>query len=204
VFGTNEHEMTTLLASVQLGAPLTASAYHAAVVSTVGSDHALDVETIYAGDAIISYNRALLSITSDLFFHCRVRRSARAAVQAQSEPVWRYLYSHSIENGSAAGVPAKSFGAGHGLELLVLFDDHHDHSQSIWWDPTPGEAQLTQEMERAWTSFARTGSTTPIGPVAWDRYDAQSDNYVVLEDPPSAASKLNESKCDFWDGIDSP
>jgi para-nitrobenzyl esterase len=197
-FGTNAHEMTTLLASVQLGAPLTAATYHAAMVATVGTAHALDVETIYAGDALLSYNRTLLDITGDLFFHCRVRRSLRAAARGQSEPVWRYLYAHTLADGSAAGVPASAFGAGHGLELLVLFDDHLDTSQSIWWRPTDSEQRLSGWMEAAWTKLASSGDT------GWERYDGARDNHAVLDDTIGAAEGLKTKECDFWDGIDAP
>jgi para-nitrobenzyl esterase len=205
VFGTNAEEMTTLLATVQLGAPLTASDYHTAVVATVGSDHALDVETTYAGDALLSFNRAYLNITGDLFFHCRMRRTARAAHRGQSEPVWRYLYAHSLANGSVGGAPASVFGAGHGLELLVLFDDHHDQTQSIWWQPTATERGLTSWMEATWTALAASGSVgQQPNAIAWEHYDPTRDNHMVLDDALSTADGLRTGPCDFWDTIDSP
>jgi carboxylesterase type B len=142
---------------------------------------------------VISYNRAFLRMTGDYFFHCRARRSARAAVSAARGPVWRYLYTHAIANGFVDGVPISAFGAGHGLELLVLFRDH-----ASWWQPTADELALSDTMMAAWRGLADTGSV----PAGWPAYDAATDPYVVLDTPTATAAGVRSDACDFWDAHD--
>jgi para-nitrobenzyl esterase len=205
IFGTNAQEMTTLLPTVQFGAPLTASEYNSLVVDAVGVSQALNVERAYASDPLLSYNTAALELTGDLFFHCRTRRTVRAVATSQSEPVWRYLYAHSIANGSADGLPLSSYGAGHGLELLVVFGDHRDPTQPIWWQPTPAESNLSSWMAQTWTQFAATGTIAdPTGGIVWAPYDPTSDNHIVIDEQLSTANGVDRDHCDFWDTIDMP
>lgn len=193
MFGTNEDEMTTLLGALHVVDP---STYHQLVVDTVGQTRALDVETEYAGDSVISYDRALEHMMGDLFFHCRVRRAVQAATSAGVAPVWRFLYMHTIQNGLIDGVPISSYGAGHGLELLLLFRDHLD-----WWQPTQQELVLSDAMMSTWRELAARGSVTDAIP-EWPHASAGSDPYVVLDTPISTGQGMHTQHCDFWDQED--
>jgi para-nitrobenzyl esterase len=188
VFGTNADEMTTLLAGVHVA---DAATYHEVVVATFGEQRAVDVETEYSGDSLLSYDLALQRMMGDFFFHCRVRRSARAAATAGKAPVWRYLYAHTIIDGSVDGVPISWFGAGHGLELLVLFRDHE-----TWWQPTTDELALSSAMMAAWRGLA--DGVVP----SWPSYDPSSDPYVTLDTPITHAQGVRSDECDFWDARD--
>lgn len=193
LFGTNEDEMTTLLAGLHLS---TAAQYHAAVVATVGEDLAIDVENQYIAEAILSYDYAYYQMTGDLFFHCRVRRSVRAAAQGQTAPIWRYSYAHTIEDGEIGGLSISLFGAGHGLELLPLFRGHPD-----WWQPTADEIVLSDLMMDAWRGLAADGSVEPAVP-DWPRYDPDTDPFAVLDGQVSFSTSLRSEDCDFWDEHD--
>jgi para-nitrobenzyl esterase len=191
VFGTNRDEMTTLMPTLHV---TTAAAYHAVVVAVVGEDRAIAVENEYIADAVLSYDRALFRMMGDLFFHCRVRQGARAAAAAGA-PVWRYSYEHTIEEGDIDGVPIDLFGAGHGLELIVLFRDHLD-----WWQPDAAETELSAAMMDAWRALAADGT---VGD-GWPRYDAATDPYLILDTPLSDGAGLRAPHCDFWDDHDPP
>jgi carboxylesterase type B len=89
--------------------------------------------------------------------------------------------------------------------ILVLFDDHHEQSQSIWWVSTGPEQSLTQWMETTWTTFAATGDVgRPAGAIAWEPYDATRDNYIILDDSLRTAEGFRTDACRFWDNIDMP
>jgi para-nitrobenzyl esterase len=192
MFGTNQDEMATLL-----DAHVTDSTtYNELVVATFGEDRAFAVEAEYVADMALSYDLALQRMMGDYFFHCRVRRSLRAVAAAHKGPVWRYFYTHTITNGTAEGVPISTFGAGHGLELLVLFRDHPD-----LWQPTPSELDLSHTMMDAWRGLADTGTVT--GAVSnWPSYDPTSDSHLVLDTPISVGSGVRSATCDFWDAHD--
>ncbi|HUS68894.1 MAG TPA: carboxylesterase family protein [Kofleriaceae bacterium] len=190
VFGTNRDEMTTLMPTLHV---TTAAGYHAVVVAVVGEDRAIAVENEYLSDALLSYDRALFRMMGDHFFHCRVRRGARAAADAHDAPVWRYSYEHTIGQGAIHGVSIDLFGAGHGLELLVLFRDHLD-----WWQPDAAEVELSAAMQDAWRGLAADGT---VG-TGWPRYSSETDPYVVLDTPVSQDAGDGTSHCDFWDEHD--
>jgi carboxylesterase type B len=93
-------------------------------------------------------------------------------------------------------VPISAFGAGHGLELLVLFHDHPD-----LWQPTESELRLSQTMMDAWRGLADTGTVT--GAVAdWPSYDPATDSHLVLDTPISVGAGVRTDTCDFWDAHD--
>ena len=55
-------------------------------------------------------------MTTDARFVCPSRRIARAAAGGQSEPVFRYFFTKSLDSAAAA-----AFGAYHSLELPFVF-----------------------------------------------------------------------------------
>src|SRR3954469_11316303 len=60
--------------------------------------------------------KALVAATTDVRFLCSSRRDLEAFAKGQSEPAYRYLFSHGVE-----GPQVRDLGAWHGLELLFVF-----------------------------------------------------------------------------------
>jgi para-nitrobenzyl esterase len=156
------------------------------------------------GDAILaqypvadysSPRAAYVALTSDVKFICTARTAARAAAGGQSEPVYRYHFTHAIENG---GPQAAALGAFHGLELVFVFD----HVEQIAnYTPSAGEVALADSMGGYWTRFAGAGDPNGGGAVAWPLYEAATDSYLRLDNTIEAGQGVRTEQCDFWDSL---
>ena len=109
--------------------------------------------------------------------------------QVQNEPVYRYLFSHTLDNDPAL----RALGATHTIEHPFLF---------AWqgkYRPTEIDLAVQRRIVGYWTRMAKAGNPNggddPVWPVA------SPDNY--LEIGASAAAKIGpaEAHCDFWDTV---
>jgi para-nitrobenzyl esterase len=139
---------------------------------------------------------AYVALTTDAKFICPTRQAARAAAMGKGGNVYRYYFTHAIEN---AGAAAKAFGAFHGLELQFVFD----HLTANGYVPTAGETALATQMEGYWSRFAATGDPNGGSAVKWPVYDPQADSYLGLDDTIAAGAGIRTTQCDFWDSLTS-
>lgn len=175
---------------------MTDASYQAAVLKMAGGIQALADQILaqYPVSAYAGPRAAYVAVTSDAKFICNARKIARAAAQGQTEPVYRYFFTHTLENGSAA---TKAFGAFHGEELLFVFDK----LSTGGYQPSAGETALAQAMGGYWSRLAAGGDPNGDGAVAWPRYDAVKDSYLGLDDTIAAGEGVRTAQCDFWDGL---
>jgi len=201
IIAAGKHNAATLLVGsnsdeMGLGIPeLAEAAYHAAVESLVGSAAARDIVLAqYPSTEWGSPRKAYVALLSDSVFTCQARRIARAATKGQTQPVYRYWFTHALQN---AGELVKSYGAFHGLEVSFIFH----HLEANLYVPTASESALADAMTGAWTRFASKGDPNGGDLVTWPKYDATTDSYLQLDDVPRAATGLRTKQCDFWDSI---
>jgi para-nitrobenzyl esterase len=175
---------------------MTDAAYQAAVLKLAGGVQALADQILaqYPISAYPSARAAYVALTSDAKFICTARKIARAAAKGQTEPVYRYFFTHVLENGSAA---TKAFGAFHGEELLFVFDDVN----VAGYQPSAGEVALAKAMGGYWSRLAASGDPNGEGAVTWPRYDATKDSYLGLDDTIAAGEGVRTAQCDFWDSL---
>jgi para-nitrobenzyl esterase len=138
---------------------------------------------------------AFIALSSDAKFICTARYVARAAVAGQSEPVYRYFYTHQLD-GTPIGATVKAEGAWHGQELLPLFR----HMTIAGYTPSAGEGQLSDAMDGYWSRLA-SGDPNGGGAPAWPRYDATTDPFLQLDDTTQAGAGVRTAQCDFWDQL---
>jgi para-nitrobenzyl esterase len=50
-----------------------------------------------------------------------------------------------------------------------------------------------------WARMAATGDPNGAGAPSWPRFDATTDEHMVLVDPPMSGAHLAQANCDFWD-----
>lgn len=176
--------------------PMDEAAFHQAVLALAGGSAtvAATVEAQYPLEDYASPRAAYVAITSDVKFVCGARRAARAAAAGQSEAVYRYYFTHAIDNGSVA---TKAFGAFHGLELLFVFN----HLTEGGYTPSSGEAALALAMGGYWKRFADKGDPSGEGAVSWPLYDAAKDTYLRLDNTIVAGEGIRTAQCDFWDTL---
>ena len=83
------------------------------------------------------------------------------------------------------------------LELQYLFE----LPQSVPLDAS--QRELSTDMVRYWTQFARSGEPNSVVTAFWSRYDPTVDEFQSLA-PPSPVTEFGfatDHKCDFWDQL---
>ncbi len=151
------------------------------------------VVAAYPAASFADAKEAYVAATTDAVFVCPARALARALAKGQSELVYRYFFTHSLNTRSHP----KESGAIHGLELLFVFG----HLTPSGYRPTPSESALATTMQGYWTRFAAAGDPNGPGRPPWLPYDAARDNYLTLDDTVGAGQALHAARCDLWDSI---
>ena len=177
-----------------LGAPAvpTEAAYAALVAEAYGL-YAPRVLRQYPASAYPSPQKAFIAVTTDSRFVCNARRIARAAAAGQSEPVYRYFFTKSLDT-----FPYSLGGAFHGLELSFVFGTLADTSGRPM---SPAEKALSDAMQGYWSRFGASGIPDGPGAVAWPRYDPGLDTTLVLGDTIAPVNGIRTANCDFWESL---
>jgi para-nitrobenzyl esterase len=137
--------------------------------------------------------RAIGQLPTDAIFTCPSRRAARAASISQTEPVYRYVWSHVTPY---LGL-AELVGAFHGSEMPYVFGTFG----SVLYEPTHAERALSQQIQTYWANFAATGNPNGPGLPTWSEYDPTADNALRLDTPIGSISAFEQRGCDFWDTV---
>lgn len=188
VVGANSDETSRVIP------PMSEAGYEQAVKTLFGEGLGEAVLAAYPVADYDSPRAAMVALTSDAKFICPARRIARAVAGAQAEPVYRYHFTHALEN---AGPAAKALGAWHGLELAFVFG--HIGLQN--YVPSSGEQALSAAMAGYWSRFAASGDPNEDGAPVWPSYDPETDTYLELDTTITAAQGVRTAQCDFWDSF---
>jgi para-nitrobenzyl esterase len=132
---------------------------------------------------------AFIAAMSDADFTCPTRRLARTLSKAQSEPVYRYLFTHAMERG-----PDAQLGAFHILSQFFLFGRYETYPYEAS-DPERALSKLLQAYWGRFTSGNPNGSGTP----KWEPYEPSRDPVMRLDLHPVLATDLRPDECNFWD-----
>ncbi len=196
VIGSNSDETSKELAGAYPGG-MTEAQYEAAVLAYAGGSQTLSSQILakYPASSFASPLEAYVQVTTDAKFTCTARYDARQAVAGQSDqPVWRYFYTHHLDDGTAA---EKALGAWHAQELAFVFRE----LDSAGYTPSPGEQSLEAVIDGAWAGMAASGAPDQGAATAWPKYVAASDPYVQLDDTVTTGTGVRTSLCDFWDQV---
>jgi para-nitrobenzyl esterase len=132
--------------------------------------------------------RAFVAVTTDAKFVCPLRNLGKALIASQTEPAYRYVFAHALENGTTI---TKALGAWHGGELPYVFG----HLAVAGYTPGPTDLAVSDTTIARWTQFANTGD-----PGSWPKWDA-TDPYFRIDEPATSAVGVRTKQCDFWDSI---
>ncbi len=187
VVGANENE------TGQAVKDMTEAEYEAAVALLFG-DLADEVLAEYPASEYATPRDAYVAVTSDAKFICGARRIAQVASASQPEPVFRYHFTHVLDN---VGPMGKKNGAFHGLELFFVFD----HLTVAGYQASAGEKDLAAAIGGYWSRLGATGDPNGEGAVTWPVYDAATDPYLRLDTTITAEQGVHTDKCDFWDSL---
>jgi para-nitrobenzyl esterase len=188
IVGSNSDETRLFLSTL----PATPEAYASAVTSLVGPTLGARVLAAYPADEYASPGAALVAATTDPRFTCTAATTVQTLLAGQSEPVYRYFFTHTMDGGAL-----RSRGAFHGLELFFVFG----HVDSTAYQASPSESALSDAMIAYWSQFAKTGDPNQPSQVAWPRAAAGSDPYLGLDSQVTAGDGVRTAQCDFWSGL---
>jgi para-nitrobenzyl esterase len=172
--------------------PITDHASYAAGIEKLFGAAARDrILAAYPANGYPTPRDAFARLTTDAEFTCQSRRVARAFFQAQKEPVYRYLFSHLLENDPEL----KALGPTHTVEHPFFF---------AWqgkYRPSDTDRAVQQSLVGYWTRMAKTGNPNGGGDPEWPSYSPENDAYLEIGANTAAKSGLAEAQCNFWDAV---
>ena len=175
--------------------PLTEAQYTQLVQATFGGLAPMVLAAYPLADYGDEPQAAYVALTSDVKFVCGTRKSARAAVAAATEPVYRYHFTYTGYK-TLPNVEPLAF---HGLELVYIFGNWGAVLDGgVEYTPNAADLSLAQRMSATWARFADLGDPSGAD-LDWSTYVATDDNALLLDEPTSSAAGVRTVQCDFWD-----
>lgn len=195
IIGSNADEMSLSVPQVVSPAEFTA-----VVNSTIPAQFRESIFNLYPpGSTTEQAKESLIAFLSDAQFTSTVRRTAQCMSLNQSEPVYRYLFSHTHNPLIPFLGSAKSY---HGIELFYVFNTWENSPVAIGPIFTSDDEKVQNLMLDYWTNFAYSGDPNSSLLTQWPIYNPQSDTYIDLKsEPDGTLSALRKEKCDLWDAI---
>ena len=193
LLGSNKDEGTYF---VNIPRNISTSTFHNHLEKMLGKDLAQSAAEHYPPSQYSSPWWALTHLIGDSVMTCPTRRTARWLTgREEAANVYEYFFQHEPEFSERCDL---NWGAYHSSELIYVFN-----MQSLLW--TEGEKNLSLQMVRYWTKFARYGNPNGVGDLRWPAYSNSSDTLLVLDTPEVFnESNVNSEKCNFWDKQDLP
>jgi para-nitrobenzyl esterase len=193
IIGSNSEE-------VSLSVPQTVLPYMvtALINSTVPPPYQAQAFALYPPGSNSTQARAsYVGILSDAQFTSTTRRTAQCVSLNQTEPVWRYFFTHKHTIPQLA-----TFGSYHGMELFYVFNN--------WENATLGSGILFKSADDSvqnvmldyWVNFANTGNPNGSGLVNWNQYQSSTDCYLEIKATPNGTQcGLRTAESNLWDDV---
>ncbi len=194
VFGVNADETASPLFGI-IGRNWTQAQYEQYVRTLFGAQAESVLQEYEVGPSS-EFRRpiqALIALTTDLQFTCPTRAYARAASEGQQEPVYRFLFDHTL-----TGSDASVLGAFHGLELIYNFQHMSDLNN---YTPVADDLYVEDALKTLWLDFASSGEPSMVDGVLWQPYDTTTDPYLVIDSPLVMRQGLRTQKCDLLESL---
>jgi len=194
IVGANRDEgrLFVALHQLEVGSPLTAAQWPAAVDAYFGPAVGPEVQKRYPLADYPDAGAALGQAIGDAVLACPA--VASAAILRRWVPVHEYEYDHA-PNPFILPTPGIDLGAFHSAELPYVFQGTTESSGNFAF--APAEQELAATVSGAWARFATTGSPSGGG-LTWPGLASATGSYLVLDTPTSVATAMKSSQCAFW------
>jgi para-nitrobenzyl esterase len=180
---------------IDAAGPVTdASSFAAAVAKVFGQAQTDRIVAQYPLDAYPTPRAAFVKLTTDGEFTCQSRRVARAFASVQAEPVFRYRFSHTLENDAEQ----KALGPVHTVEHPFLFNWQGSYR------PTTTDLEIQRHMVGYWTRMAKAGNPNGADDPVWPAVTPSNEAYLEIGANTAAADGPADAHCDFWDSVPRP
>ncbi|MFY9310614.1 MAG: carboxylesterase family protein [Bacteroidia bacterium] len=191
MIGSNSEEMS-------LSSPLTVTPgmLSLLIATSVPLSYQSQVQALYPGSNNAEARASYVGILTDAQFTATARRTARCVSQNQSQPVWRYFYTHKHTIPQLAPL-----GAYHGMELFYVFNNF-ENAIPLSSNNSPLDDSVQMVMLKYWSNFAATGDPNGTGMVSWPQYQSSTDCYMEIKPTPNGSQcGLRTVKSDLWDDV---
>jgi para-nitrobenzyl esterase len=169
--------------AVSLAFDATETDYEAAVAASFPSNKDAVLAQYPASDYASPWS-AWVALTSDAWHVCPTREIARAFLDGQDLPIYRYSFAHGSDR-SADVV----YGAWQGVDLLYLF--------GTMTSPSGAESALSSATQGAFLRFASGGDPNGGALPPWSLW-SDADTIFVFDLSASTQHGLRNKQCDFW------
>ncbi|MCB0635969.1 MAG: carboxylesterase family protein [Lewinella sp.] len=187
---------------ISLSAPpvVTPGALTAFILSTIPAAHQSEAFALYPpGSTNEEARAAMIALLTDAQFTNTTRQTAQCVSLNQSEPVWRYFFTH--RHNPALGA-LHELGSYHGMELFYVFNSWEDSPFAFGPLFTAADAYVQDAMLTYWTHFAYTGDPNDGLLPAWPVYAAETDCYLEINIPADGSlCGIRTDACNFWDAV---
>jgi para-nitrobenzyl esterase len=138
-----------------------------------------------------------VNILSDAQFTSTSRRTAQCVSLNQTEPVWRYFFTHKHT------IPQlEAFGSYHGMELFYVFNTWENATLGKGGLFKPADDSVQKVMLDYWVNFAKSGNPNNTGLELWPQYQSSNDCYLEIKATPNGKQcGLRTTESDFWDDV---
>jgi para-nitrobenzyl esterase len=165
------------------------ASYAAAIDKVFGAAAREQILKLYPASAFPTPRKAFTQVTTDAEFTCASRRVARALSRSQKQPVYRYLFTHALENDPAQ----KALGPIHTVEHPFLF------SWQGKYRPNDRDLVIQGQMVGYWTRAAKAGNPNGGANPEWPAATPGIDYYLEIGAATAARIGDENAHCDFWD-----
>ncbi|MFN6074565.1 MAG: carboxylesterase family protein [Fluviicola sp.] len=193
IIGSNSEEMS-------LSAPptVTPGMMNLLIATSIPAPFQAQATTLYPPGSTNSQAReSYINLFTDAQFTSTTRRVAQCVSVNQTEPVYRYFFTHKHSI-----APLAALGSYHGMELFYVFNTWEDATLGSGPLFSPQDDSVQNNLLNYWVNFANTGNPNGGSLVNWPVYSSTSDNYIELKaTPDNSQSGLRTAESDFWDAI---
>lgn len=191
ILGSNADEGTLFLQLA--GVTIPDEATFEALAEQLAPGKGADVVARYPSATYGSAQAAATKAIGDAAFVCPTRRAVRA-LSAAGVDTYLYHFTYAPP-GSLFG----DLGAFHSAEVKFVFGNP---GQLLPKAPNEEELPMSQAMMGYWSRLGASGDPNGGDAFVWPKYDAATDENIVLDLTISKQSGLKKDLCDFWDTID--
>jgi para-nitrobenzyl esterase len=145
-------------------------------------DKAADFLKLYPADNDAQAFRSTEDYAGDTFIAWSTWKWIEAQVATGKQPVYRYRF----DLGPPSDPKGPQLGAFHSADIEYVFGQLDSRPHVEW---KPENRQLSEQMQKYWANFARSGDPNGPGLAKWPAYSAAGGWQVMYLDEPPAARK---------------
>jgi len=192
MIGSNSEEM-----SLQVPQTVIPLMVNALINSTVPPAYQSQAHLLYPSANNTQARESYVGMLSDAQFTATTRRTAQCVSLNQTEPVWRYFFTHKHTIPQLA-----TLGSYHGMELFYVFNNWENATLGSGILFKPADDSVQNVMLNYWVNFSKTGNPNGTGLANWPQYQSSTDCYLEIKATPNGTQcGLRTAKSDLWDDV---